>query len=194
MRLLHISDTHSRHRQLTQLPDADLIVHSGDITEHGTEEEVIDFIEWFESLDYQYRIFIAGNHDTCLWQARLEGLSEGTFYLSDTHIELDGFTFFGLPMFVPDIRTGDYDHQIQMIPSNIDVLITHQPPLGILDGKNDCYGSMELLQRVYEIQPRYHLFGHAHDSRGVQQLDGICFSNEYTVGEVDSTNQNIFYL
>lgn len=40
MKILHISDTHSHHRQLQDLPAADVIVHSGDFTMVGTEAEV----------------------------------------------------------------------------------------------------------------------------------------------------------
>lgn len=35
MRILHISDTHGCHRHLKNLPEADVIVHSGDITMTG---------------------------------------------------------------------------------------------------------------------------------------------------------------
>ena len=45
MKLIHISDTHGKHSLLKDLPKADVIVHTGDITEDGTEEEVKDFIE-----------------------------------------------------------------------------------------------------------------------------------------------------
>ena len=37
MRLLHISDTHGRHKELQRLPDADILVHSGDFTLDGKE-------------------------------------------------------------------------------------------------------------------------------------------------------------
>ena len=67
MKLIHISDTHGKHQLLKDLPDADVIVHAGDITEDGTEEEVKDFIEWFSGLPYVHKIFIAGNHDNCLY-------------------------------------------------------------------------------------------------------------------------------
>ena len=30
MKILHISDTHGRHEELTNLPNADIVVHSGD--------------------------------------------------------------------------------------------------------------------------------------------------------------------
>ena len=47
MRLLHISDTHNFHRQLDNLPKADVLIHSGDVSMAGTGKEVVDFIEWF---------------------------------------------------------------------------------------------------------------------------------------------------
>ena len=47
MTILHLSDTHNQHRQLTDLPDADILIHSGDFTMAGTEQEAIDFLNWF---------------------------------------------------------------------------------------------------------------------------------------------------
>ena len=46
MRLLHLSDTHGEHHNLQNLPDADIIIHSGDITFAGTGTAVMDFVEW----------------------------------------------------------------------------------------------------------------------------------------------------
>jgi len=43
MRILHISDTHSKHRELPPLPNADIIIHSGDFTFAGSENEAYDF-------------------------------------------------------------------------------------------------------------------------------------------------------
>ena len=63
MRILHISDTHSKHRELPPLPNADIIIHSGDFTFAGSENEAYDFIKWFCDLPFQHKIFIAGNHD-----------------------------------------------------------------------------------------------------------------------------------
>ena len=60
--ILHLSDTHSQHRRLTQLPDADILVHSGDFTMNGSEQEAIDFMNWFCDLSYPHKIFICGNH------------------------------------------------------------------------------------------------------------------------------------
>lgn len=54
MRVLQLSDTHNQHAQLANLPAADVIVHCGDFTEYGTEEEVLDFLNWFAKLPYCY--------------------------------------------------------------------------------------------------------------------------------------------
>lgn len=78
MKILHISDTHGRHASMKGMPEADVIIHSGDISENGTEEEVISFLEWLESLDYKYKVFVAGNHDTCLFGSRIDGLKDDT--------------------------------------------------------------------------------------------------------------------
>ncbi|HOF16607.1 MAG TPA: metallophosphoesterase [Bacteroidales bacterium] len=43
MKILHLSDTHSKHRLLKNLSKADIIVHSGDVSEDGTKSEVLDF-------------------------------------------------------------------------------------------------------------------------------------------------------
>ena len=55
MKILHLSDTHGLHRQIKDLPAADVIVHSGDISHNGTEEEVLDFLNWFIELPYSQR-------------------------------------------------------------------------------------------------------------------------------------------
>ena len=54
MNILHISDTHSLHSQLQDLPKADVLVHSGDFTFAGTENEVMDFLGWFCGLSIRF--------------------------------------------------------------------------------------------------------------------------------------------
>ena len=45
MRIIHISDTHSQHRKINDLPVGDVVIHSGDFSFAGTEDEALDFIE-----------------------------------------------------------------------------------------------------------------------------------------------------
>lgn len=169
MRILQISDTHNKHQQLTNLPVADVIVHCGDFTEQGTEEEVLDFLNWFIELPYPHKIFVTGNHDLCLWDAEgIEDLPVNIYFLQDCGCEIDGIKFFGLA----------YNHPETLIPDDVDVVITHEPPVMILDESNGVnWGNAPLRNRVQEIKPRYHLFGHAHDAYGSQKIEDTVYSN-----------------
>lgn len=179
MRILHISDTHGKHELLIDLPKADVIVHTGDFTEDGTEEEVKDFIEWFSGLSYAHKVFIAGNHDNCLYGANIEGLPDDVHYLCNEGITIDGFKFYGVPMFVEDDLDGNFPELYSRIPDDTDVLLTHQAPLGILDEKEGInYGDYSLYKRVMDVKPRYHLFGHIHHVEKTSEVfRKVCFSN-----------------
>ena len=151
------------------MPAADVIIHSGDISNNGTEEEIFDFLNWFIKLPYLHKIFVTGNHDLCLWDAEgIVDLPESIHFLQDSEVEIDGFKFFGLA----------YNHQEDKVPDNTDVIITHEPPVMILDrSAGTHWGNAPLRNRIVEVKPRYHLFGHAHDGYGILKQDGIVFSN-----------------
>jgi predicted phosphohydrolase len=200
MRLLHLSDTHNLHKQLTDLPAADIIIHSGDVSMAGTPVEVMDFIEWFGGLDYKYKIFIAGNHDFCLdgnLPVRIQKfLPENCFYLYASGIEIEGLRFWGIPYFISyELHMEKYLHDLESIPCNTDVLISHRPPLGILDNANNTFfGCPDLLQKVLNICPRYHLFGHIHDAYGIEKSKYTTFSNAALADEKYRLLNNPFYL
>ena len=179
MKILHISDTHNKHQLLKDLPEADVIVHTGDITEDGTEEEVKDFIEWFSGLPYAHKIFIAGNHDNCLYGANIEGLPDNVHYLCNDSVIIDGIKFYGVPMFLEDDLEGNFPELFSRIPDDTDVLLTHQPPLGILDEQDGInYGDNHLYKRVMDVRPKYHLFGHLHHTEETYKVfRRIRFSN-----------------
>ena len=183
--ILHLSDTHSQHRQLTKLPDADVIVHSGDFTMAGTEREVFDFTNWFCDLPYRHKIFIAGNHDDCLYGAELSGLDDNCHYLCNSGINIEGIKFYGVPMFMEDDMTRKYKEYLSGIPDDTDVLVTHQPPAGILDyDGHRHYGSLELFEKIQIVCPRLHLFGHIHSAFGTSLSNGTIFSNAALVDEL----------
>jgi len=48
VRFVCISDTHSKHRQLQELPMGDVLLHAGDFTFHGKPNAVKDFLDWFK--------------------------------------------------------------------------------------------------------------------------------------------------
>jgi Icc-related predicted phosphoesterase len=188
MKILHLSDTHSCHYSLQKLPAADVIIHSGDVSLAGTSEEVIDFMDWFGELDYKYKIFIAGNHDECL-DGKHRGviqmcLPDKCFYLYNSGIEIEGIKFWGVPFFMSDDIKDQSPQIMAQIPADIDVLITHRPPYGILDiAGNITYGCPYLLQSILRIKPQYHLFGHIHDAYGIEKSNHTIFVNASLMNE-----------
>lgn len=172
------------HHQLQNLPEADIIIHSGDVSFSGAENEVLDFVGWFEKLPYKYKIFIAGNHDDCLFGESIEGLLDNCFYLCHSEAVIKGVKFYGLPLFMGEVLLGEYDKNILKIPQDTDVLISHQPPYCVLDSsENINYGDLALLQKVLAIQPQYHLFGHIHKAYGIEKIDNTTFVNASVVNE-----------
>ena len=178
MKILHLSDTHGCHRRLRGMPDADVLIHSGDFTMNGSEPEAIDFMNWFCDLSYPHKIFICGNHEDCLYGAKIDGLDPNVYYLCNTGVEIAGIKFYGVPMFTGDCVTDRQSRNYANIPHDTDILITHSPAYGILDfDDNINYGSEEILDKISTLHLKAHLFGHIHAQHGVREQNGIIFSN-----------------
>jgi len=62
-RFVCISDTHSR---TFNVPDGDVLLHSGDLTKTGTLEDFEKTMTWLYDLPHKIKIIIAGNHDLSL--------------------------------------------------------------------------------------------------------------------------------
>lgn len=179
MKILHLSDTHGAHRRLTDLPAADLLIHSGDFCMVGTENEALDFMNWFCDLPYKHKIFICGNHDDCLYGATIDGLDSNVHYLCNSGIEIDGLKFYGVPMFLGDCFTERQNRNYSDIPKDTNILITHSPAYGILDFDDGInYGSEEILAYLPTLPHlKAHLFGHIHARHGITRQNDIIYSN-----------------
>lgn len=194
MKILHLSDTHGCHHRLHNLPEADVLVHSGDFTMTGTESEALDFFNWFCDLPYAHKIFVCGNHDECLYGANIDGLDSNVHYLHNSSVEIDGLKFYGVSMFMNDCITPRQDQFYDNIPDDTDILITHSPAYGILDFDDDThYGSEKLLERIITIKPKYHLFGHIHKQHGTLQQNDTFFSNG-AIMNADYSHMNDYNL
>lgn len=185
--ILHLSDTHGQHKNLKSLPEADVIIHSGDFTFAGSEEEAYDFMKWFCNLPYKHKIFIAGNHDMCMYGAdHIDGLSRNVHYLYNNSVVIDGIKFYGIPMFMEDCMDGNLDVFINNIPDDTDVLITHMPPKGTCDLANygkgpEHKGNATLAELLKKLHPTCHLFGHEHDAYGKTIKENVIYSNACVV-------------
>lgn len=195
MKILHLSDTHGAHHRLKNLPEADVVVHSGDFCMVGEEREALDFLNWFCDLPYRHKIFICGNHDICLHNRGVDGLDENVYRLNNSSVEIEGMKFYGVPLPPLDDGSLRMARCYAAIPADTDILITHSPAYGILDlddsEKDEFihYGSRELLERVVTIHPRAHLFGHIHRKHGITEQRGIIFSNGAIMND-DYSNYN----
>ncbi|KAK3385623.1 Metallo-dependent phosphatase-like protein [Podospora didyma] len=62
VRFVCISDTHNDDCT-GSLPDGDVLLHSGDLTDFGTMEELQAAYNWISALPHKTKIVIAGNHE-----------------------------------------------------------------------------------------------------------------------------------
>jgi len=197
MRICIISDTHNKHKHLRSLPEADVLIHCGDMTSMGYNHEIENFMKWFSGLDqFKYKICIAGNHDWLFDTNRLvalEKVPENVIYLEDQEVILDGVKFYGTPVQLP-FRNWAFNKpeerlipHWQAIPDDVDVLITHQPPHTIFDWSvyDEIHtGSPSLYFEVVErIKPKVHCFGHIHSGYGVKVIEDITFINASNLDE-----------
>lgn len=192
MDITFVADTHGLHHEL-KLEPGTLLIHAGDITEYGTEEEVTDFLEWFALQPFTYKVFIAGNHDLFLEEcttAKIKKmLPKGVTYLNNSAANINGVKIYGTPItpyflgMAFNAREGsDIQKYWDKIPTGIDILITHGPPKDILDGGIGC---SQLHNRVLTLQPAIHCFGHAHGQQGMQLRNRIRFINAALVNNLD---------
>lgn len=187
-KITFISDTHNKHNLLSDfLLGGDLLICSGDISGRGSIEEIENFLWWFDKLDnYDYKVFISGNHDFGFereHQKLIELLTgyKNVDYLQDERMDLwyeddQQLVLYGTP-WQPEFHNWAFNlprgeklkEKWDMIPTDVDILITHGPPFGKLDyvpfdGVN--VGCEELLKKIQEIKPKINVFGHIHEGYG----------------------------
>ena len=194
MKISIISDTHNKHKLLTgDLPGGSLILHGGDISSMGYEHEIREFAKWYDGLNYDNKIFIAGNHD---WgfQNNVDKVKEIVdFYKTITYVQDQLHTIqddngtevkiWGSPWqpefynWAFNLPNGGWELEQKWndIPEGIDILITHGPAWGFLDdveGRRGQHLGCELLaERIKVIKPKIHICGHIHSGHG-HHFDG----------------------
>ena len=101
MKLVCISDTHGDHERVA-LPAGDVLVHAGDVTAHGTELDLLRFLDWFGRQDFAHRVFVVGNHDLFAEahpeRVRRLAREAGVTWLHDSGVSIGGVAFWGSPI------------------------------------------------------------------------------------------------
>jgi Icc-related predicted phosphoesterase len=186
-----ISDTHSRHQELT-VPRADVVIHCGDEANARkpwlNKTESCSFFDWYSSLDIETKVFVPGNHSTAIAEGLVKPSDYPTVrFLVHEAMTIAGVRLFGSP-YTPTFLDWAYmkSHQeldaiLTTIPVGIDILVTHGPPKGILDVTHDWgmkelihVGAKSLAEHVEKrIKPRIHAFGHLHDEAGIRNFGTV---------------------
>lgn len=194
IRVVCISDTHSKIP--VEVPDGDVLVHAGDLTDSGTPADIQSQIDWLNSLPHTHIVAISGNHDayldsrsrSTLDQADLteDGLRWGKVqYLQHSTATLDFPTrrnrklrIYGAPQTPltgepnPDQPAPAFpyprreDAWTATIPPKIDILVTHTPPKSHMDLYG--LGCNFLLKETWRVKTPLHVFGHVHAGRGTE--------------------------
>ena len=155
------SDTHGNHRELQVPENVDIVICAGDAVEDNlVGDEYDDFIEWIASLPCKWKIFVPGNHELSFERGQADGIihrmtTKGITVLEDAIEDCDGMIIASIS---DNSSVSDED-----IPDDIDIVVTHNPPFGILD---ENMGSTNILNFIMKAKPKYHLFGHIHSTAG----------------------------
>ncbi|OJJ05574.1 hypothetical protein ASPVEDRAFT_45081 [Aspergillus versicolor CBS 583.65] len=201
-----ISDTHNTK---PNLPDGDILIHAGDLTQSGSRLELEEQIEWLNAQPHRYKVVIAGNHELCLdsqLQSSRTGTSSGgdapdtdsaaidwksLVYLENTSTVLNlgngrNIKVFGSPC-TP--KHGNWAFQYPRsnaaiwdeisIPDDTDILITHGPPKAHLDLGH--FGCLLLRRTLWGMKqrPLLHVFGHIHGGYGKEVVLWDSFQRAY---------------
>tara|TARA_R110000868_G_scaffold14414_2_gene67001 strand:- start:18021 stop:18698 length:678 start_codon:yes stop_codon:yes gene_type:complete len=219
MKIWHISDTHTYHNLLEIPNDIDVVIHSGDCSNprdaYQNKVEVENFIEWYSKINIPIKIFIPGNHDTSIEKGlanKNDFTCKDIIFLNNSDVIYKDIKFWGTP-YTPSFGVGwAYNKQRhkmhdlwQSVPEDVNVLISHGPPKGILDlsynqaNELEFCGCNAMKKHVQNKQYDAVLFGHIHNCQdivnaGIMQLSGLktVFSNGSVVtdGKFGSLSSN----
>jgi Icc-related predicted phosphoesterase len=187
-----ISDTHELHREV-EVPTADLLIHPGDFTMLSKSvAAILDFNQWLGELPHRYKVVIPGNHEFFLEaDPDKRKLISNAAVLINQGLEVMGLKLWGsptTPLYGGAFGLSSEKDRIKLystIPDDVDILITHGPPYGILDrapDSQDHAGCRPLLSAVHRVKPRLHIFGHVHEGYGTFATSDMLSANAALLG------------
>ncbi|EHK47422.1 hypothetical protein TRIATDRAFT_298560 [Trichoderma atroviride IMI 206040] len=190
------------------LPEADAVLHCGDLSKRGRPEEMRKTFDMLRGLRAPLKLVIAGNHDLAfddtndihddtdgsddddatkpnnkpkykeVMQIAKEAEVDGVRYLTEGTYSFDLANGSRLRIYASQYtpQYGYWAFQYQGgehtfdIPSDVDIAMTHGPPLGILDrtSHGDRAGCGTLFKSLYRAKPKIHCFGHIHEAWGAE--------------------------
>lgn len=180
MKILAMSDLHG------YLPNVgenkyDLMIIAGDVVPLELQTNTYlsycwltqEFQVWCDNIDVEKVVLVPGNHDFVFEQIKnWYKIGDKINVLINRKIVFQGKTIFGCPYTTMDtwaFKREKYRTYKKMIPTDVDILVTHQPPLynglGMVEYDNgdikEC-GSPKLMERIIDINPELVICGHIH--------------------------------
>ena len=177
--ILAAADLHGKRQAYKSLAyharqrDIDIVVLAGDLTRYrddALEEEIKDILKSIK----KPVLFVMGNDDAYEWQSEynLVNLNMKRYVYHD--IPFSGYQYSN-PFAGGDFEKTEEEQALDLIKlkelvDSDTVLVTHNPCYGILDepdtGRHE--GGRGLGELCSSLRPKYHIFGHIHESAGVQ--------------------------
>ena len=204
MKVVVLSDTHGNFYNI-DMPEGDILIVAGDWSAQGGMYACITFNKWLNVQPFKHKLYIPGNHELGFEQnPSLENLITAGININKKLITIEGINFFGysytLPFnnwaFAKNENLQEYYFKT-IAPEKVDILVTHGPPYGILDGgyEENNLGSKALLEYVKEIEPKLHVFGHIHEGYGINKtaMPNTTFANVSLVDTLAIINKPMVF-
>ncbi|AFZ71170.1 putative phosphoesterase, ICC [Caldisphaera lagunensis DSM 15908] len=168
-KIIHISDIHCNNKMLEKIKelDYDVLISSGDF-------ECLETAEIFS--EFRNSFAVSGNVDDV---SIMKLLSKKGILLDGKIKTVNEIAFIGIGGIDPInnisvIKNYPFNKKYKYV-----ILVSHNPPYGILDKTffNIRAGLKEINSILNYIKPSIHLFGHIHESQGIQLLNNTIYIN-----------------
>lgn len=205
----HISDTHNNLTYKTG--EGNILFHHGDATNMGTPYEVERFGNYLKSKlqHFDHIVYIPGNHDILFEEdeklARSFLADPRIHVLINQSVHLCGFKIYGSPFSIRFMDWAFMKHgeelfkEWEKIPKDVEILLTHTPPFGILDYAGFSSGHLGCQNLMWRIENEYkdlllHGFGHIHECNGIKERDNKVFLNAACSGSFHTMPHDAWQL
>ena len=184
-RIMCISDLHERWNtdrlRYSREMYGDILLVAGDLTFQGSFTKYGEFNDWVAKLNFKHKIVIPGNHDVTFESdfEQSEANMPEVLVLDQTIAEAEGLTIYGEPR-QPEFYDWAYNVPRDRMgrdvwrhaPENIDILLTHGPPLGAgdLTDRGEHVGCEFQRKYILEHKPKLVVCGHIHSGYGIHLL------------------------
>lgn len=201
-----VSDTHNCQ---PELPDGDVLIHAGDLTQSGSLVELRATVSWLRAQPHAVKIAVAGNHDLFLDASlpRHKAVADrqpspcsstdagddkildwgDVIYLQDAETIITcangrRLRVYGSPL---SPRHGNWAFQY---PRSKDIWGGQVPDdtdilitHGPPRGHLDLLtlGCVHLIRELWRVRPRLHVFGHVHEGAGTEWLHFDALQDSY---------------